>query len=171
MTDTDARVVPLRGFVLPADGPVLRDHVRPADRQSDHYLQRYDRTTLFYDAVWLPNRQAHLVTAPRFLNLWKPFRAGLRMDGQPVRRVRRRTWLRCEQIEIPGPEDGLCLNWQGADHQVQSRPAETAGFSGSNALVAVNRNNALDWIADWAVYYTRRHGADAVVLFDNGSDT
>lgn len=170
MSDADARSVALQGFVLSADGPLLRDHVRPADRRSDHYLARYDRTTLFYDAVWLPDRQAHLVTAPRFLNLWAPFRAGLRIDGQPVRRVRRRTWLRCEQVEIPGPPDGLSLLWDGTDHTIPSRRAETEGFAGTNALVSVNRNNDLDWIADWAAFYARRHGADAVLLFDNGSD-
>jgi len=169
-TGLDSRVVPLQGFVLPADGSLLRDHVRPAERRSDLYRARYDRTTLFYDAVWLPERQAHLVTAPRFLNLWTPFRAGLRMGGRPVRRVRRRTWLRCEQVEIPGPADALSLSWDGTDHPIPSRPAETAGFAGANALVTVNRNNALDWIADWAAFHARRHGADAVVLFDNGSD-
>ena len=170
MTPCDAAVVPLHGHVLGADGPVLRDHVRPADRRSAHYLARYDRTTLFYDAVWLPDRQVHLVTAPRFLNLWAPFRAGLRMDGAPVRRVRRRTWLRCEQLEVPGPAGALSLHWQGRNHPIPSRRCETAGFAGTNALVTVNRNNALDWIADWAAFYQRRHGADAVVLFDNGSD-
>lgn len=170
MTDTDARVVPQEGFVLPADGPLLRDHVRPADRRSEQYLARYDRTTLFYDAVWLPDRQAHLITAPRCLNLWAPFRAGLRIAGQPVRRLRRRTWLRCEQVEIPGPENALSLHWRGIDHPIPSRRSETAGFDGCNALVTVNRNNALDWIADWAGFFVRRHGADAVVLFDNGSD-
>lgn len=170
MTGCDAATISLAGHVLPADGPVLRDHVRPPDRRSDVYLARYDRTTLFYDAVWLPERQAHLVTAPRFLNLWAPFRAGLRIGGQPVRRVRRRRWLRCEQVEIPGPPDGLSLHWQGTDHPIRSRIAETPGFAGTNALVTVNRNNRLDWIADWAGFYQRRHGADAVVLFDNGSD-
>lgn len=170
MIDTDVRTVPLQGFVLSTDGPLLRDHVRPADRRSEHYLARYDRTTLFYDAVWLPDRRAHLITAPRFLNLWAPFRAGLRIGGWPVRRLRRRTWLRCEQVEIPGPETALSLHWQGNDHAIPSRRSETAGFADSNALVAVNRNNALDWIADWAAFYARRHGADAVALFDNGSD-
>jgi hypothetical protein len=170
MTDAAIRTTALQGIVLPADGPILRDHVRPADRRSDHYLARYDRTTLFYDAVWLPGRQVHLITAPRFLNLWGPFRAGLRIDGQPVGRVRRRTWLRCEQVEIPGPSGALSLCWQGSDIPIPSRAAETDGFVGTNALVAVNRNNALDWIADWAAFYVRRHGADAVALFDNGSD-
>lgn len=170
MTSCDAEVVALTGHVLSADSPVLRDHVRPPDRRSDQYRARYDRTTLFYDAVWLPDRRVHVVTAPRFLNLWSPFRAGLRIAGQPVRRVRLRRWLRCEQVEISGAEDALSLHWQGSDHPIPSRRAETPGFAGTNALVTVNRNNSLDWIADWAGFHARRHGADAVVLFDNGSD-
>jgi hypothetical protein len=168
-SDTDARTLPLCGHVLPADGTVLRDHVRPADRRSVHYLERYDRTTLYYDCVYLPERGSYLFTAPRFLNLWKPFRDGLRIGGAPVRRLRRRRWLRCEQVEVPAPRGTLTLTWQDETWSVAARDAETEGFAGLNALVAVNKNNRLDWIADWAGYYAAAHGAQGVVLFDNGS--
>lgn len=169
MTDERFAALPLCGHVLPTGGPLLRDHVRPADRRSAHYLERYDRTTLYYDCVYLPDRQAYLFTAPRFLNLWTPFRDGLSVAGKPVSRVRRKTWLRCEQVEVPAPAGALSLTWQGTTAPVTARPAETGGFAGLNAVVAVNKNNALDWIADWAEYYVRAHGAEGVVLFDNGS--
>lgn len=169
MTDTDAKAIALQGRVLPLDGPVLRDHVRPEDRRSDHYLERFDRTTLYYDCVYLPDRGSYLFTAPRFLNLWDPFRAGLRVNGQPAKRVRRKRWLRCEQIEVRAPQGALSLIWQGEENAVTARSAETDNFAGLNALVAVNKNNALDWIEDWATFYADAHGAQGVVLFDNGS--
>lgn len=163
-------VVTLTGHVLPADGPLLRDHVRPAARRSDHYLARYDRTTLYYDCVRLPGRDAVLFTAPRFLNLWRPFRDGLRVDGLRPRRMRRRTWLRCEQVEVPAPAGPLTLDLGAGPVAVRVRDGIGETFAGLDAMVAVNRNNRLDWVADWAGYHARAHGAEAIVLFDNGSD-
>ncbi|MCA8884039.1 MAG: hypothetical protein KDA50_09900 [Rhodobacteraceae bacterium] len=168
--DDDMHIVPLTGRVLPPDGPVLRDHVRKPHRRTDQYLERYDRTTLYYDCVYLEARRSYLFTAPRFLNLWKPFRAGLRINGRPVRWLRRRTWLRTEQVEIRAPRGALTLTWDGVTAPVPVRAGLAQCFSGLNCLVAVNKNNHLDWIADWAAYYVREHGAEAVAIFDNGSD-
>lgn len=165
----DFAVASLAGRILPADGPLLRDHVRPANRRSDHYLERYDRTTLWYDCVYLDARGSYLFTAPRFLNLWRPFRRGLAQGGAPVRRVRRRTWLRCEQVEVTAPLGALSLDLGAGPEPVAARQATAAGFAGLNCLVAVNKNNPLDWIAGWAGYHARVHGAEGVVLFDNGS--
>lgn len=49
-------------------------------------------------------------------------------------------------------------------------PCETRRFSGLNALVAVSKNNRLEWIQDWLKFHVALHGANSVVLFDNGSD-
>lgn len=162
-------VTPLAGFTLDPDGPILRDHVRKPDRWSEHYLERFDRTTLFYDCVRLEDRGSYVFTAPRFLNLWKPFRDGLRIDGQKPRRIKRRKWLRCEQVEVFGPKGEMTLHFAGADHVLEPRDSLQTDFAGKNALVAVNKNNALEWIRDWAAFYARAHGANAVTLFDNGS--
>ena len=169
MTAAAFDTIALDGRILPADGALLRDHVRPEARRSDHYLERYDRTTLWYDCVYLADRGSYLFTAPRFLNLWAPFRRGLAIDGRPVRRLRRRTWLRCEQVEVTAPRGTLSLDLGDGRVPVPARDATGAGFAGLNCLVAVNKNNALDWIADWAGYHARAHGAEGVVLFDNGS--
>lgn len=165
----EVHMAALAGLTLDAGGPLLRDHVRKPERRSEHYLQRFDRTTLVYDCVRLPERGSYLFTAPRFLNLWRPFRDGLRIGG--VRpRLRRRTWLRCEQVEAFAPEGAVTLEVAGRRHEIVPRDGLADRFAGMNALVAVNRNNALDWIADWAGYHARAQGAEAVVLFDNGSD-
>ena len=42
-------------------------------------------------------------------------------------------------------------------------------FAGRNCLMTLSRDNALDWIRDWAAFHVREHGADAVLFFDNGS--
>lgn len=166
---SDQLVIPTTGRVLDPEDGVLRDHVRKPDRRSEHYLERFDRTTLYYDCVYLESQRSYLFTAPRFLNLWKPFRQGLRVNGHKAKAVRCRKWLRCEQVQIRAPRGSLTLEWQGEMRKVAFRDDVIDCFSGLNCLLAVNKNNKLDWIADWAAYYARAHGAEAVVIFDNGS--
>lgn len=163
---SDTRVITLPGIVLPETGP-LRRHVRPPERRTDLYLERYDRRTLIYDAVRLP-RGGVCLTTPRLLNLWPLLRDGLRRSGVAVRR---RTFLRCEQITLRGLTDGLGLEIDGSFHPLPLRHSGTPLFAGMRVLMAVNRDNDLDWITDWARFHAVRHGADGVLLFDNGSTT
>lgn len=164
-----ARIAPLAGMRLPEDGPHLREHVRPEERQSADYAALYDRTTLYYDCVALPGDAACLFTAPRFLNLWPLFRDGLRAGGVPVRRLRRRRWLRCEQVEVATTASSLTLDLGAGPAPVTLRAPETDAFAGRDCLVAVNRDNALDWIAEWARLHACHHGATGAVIIDNGS--
>ncbi|MEM8556066.1 MAG: hypothetical protein AAGF71_14725, partial [Pseudomonadota bacterium] len=159
----------LNGFRLSPKGPHLRDHVRPLLRQTRNYLENYDRTTLFYDCVYIERERGHLFTAPRFLNLWDLFRKGLRRNGRKVKRVLRFTWLRFEQIFVPGPRDGLTLKIGKDTYPMPGRSSYAGSFAGLNALVAVSKNNHLDWIRDWAQFHATDHGTNGVVLFDNGS--
>jgi len=165
----EVEIVALAGLRLPDTG-ILRDHTRPPDRRTEHYLDRYDRQTLFYDCVYLEAEQGYLFTAPRFLNFWAPFRSGLRRDGKPVRRLRRVKWLRCEQVFLPGPRGALTVEMDGITYPLAPREGLAPEFTGMNALVAVSKNNHLDWIADWAAFHVTDHAAEAVAIFDNGSD-
>lgn len=72
----------LAGAVIPETVDLKRDHVRPPARRTEHYLERYDRRTLFYDCVFRPDLGGYLFTAPRFLNLWPEFRDRLRIDAR-----------------------------------------------------------------------------------------
>lgn len=166
---TQITVATLPGLVLADPITLRRDHVRNPERRSAHYLERFDSTTLFYDCVRLADRGTYLFTAPRLLNLYKPFIEGLRIDGKAPTKVKRRKWLRCEQVEVTAPEGAVTVELEGHVHTIAARTGLAAGFAGANSLLAVNKNNKLKWIRDWASYYNRAHGADAVVLFDNGS--
>lgn len=160
----------LSGVRLPRKGPRRRD-VRPPHRQTPNYLSHYDVRTLFYDCVYQAEPQRFTLTCPRLLNLWPVLRDGLRDEHGPLRgRLRRRQWLRCEQIEWQGTyRPYLMIDYGGIREHFPVRQSLAPFFAGRNALVAVNKNNALHWIADWARYHQRAHGADAVVLFDNAS--
>ncbi|MEM8555974.1 MAG: hypothetical protein AAGF71_14255, partial [Pseudomonadota bacterium] len=125
------------------------------------------RHTVIYDAVWLPDGSSILVTAPRFINLLDPFKAGLPADAKIEKH---KVFGRFEQLQIAVPGPQFAVHLDGQDHELAIRPSLTSTFAGLRGAVTLNKNNHLDWIHDWAHYYVSAHGLEAVVLFDNGSD-
>lgn len=158
----------LTGFILP-DGTALRDHVRKPARQSAHYLERYDRSTLYYDCVYQPDPGQYLFTAPRFLNLWPVLRDGLRLNGTPVRGLKRYNRGKYEQVSLRAPEGPLELGLQGTRHPLTTRQSCADRFAGLNCAVTMNKNNDPDWIRDWVRFHVQAHGLQGVVIYDNGS--
>lgn len=148
---------------------VVRDYTRGPKFLDEAYLSQYDRNTLLYDCVWQPERNAHVINTPLLMNLWDPFAASLRRDGKPVAGVKRKILKRSERVTIPGPQGALDVTIGDQTYQLAVRASQTHRFAGMNCLVALNKDNHLDWVADWARYYVQRHGAEGVVLIDNGS--
>ncbi|MGB0904732.1 MAG: hypothetical protein ACPGVJ_07540, partial [Mangrovicoccus sp.] len=147
---------------------LARQHVRPPARRNAHYLERYDRSTLFYDCVYQSDRAGYLLTAPRFLNLWPQVKTGLRRGGERLR-LRRIRSGKYEQLWIPGPAEPLSLTLNGTDYPLTARPDLSQSFAGLNCAVTMNKDNDPAWIRDWARYHIKTHGLEAVLIFDNGS--
>ena len=47
----------------------------------------------------------------------------------------------------------------------------SAMLAGRRVLFTMSKDNDLAWIREWALWHVRLHGTDAVVLFDNGSQS
>lgn len=159
----------LAGAVLPETAEKRRRHVRRPSRRTPHYLERYDRRTLFYDVVYQADRGGYLFTAPRFLNLWTEFRDRLRLDAAPVTGLRRQTSGKYEQVFVKAEEGVLSLDWPGGGWSLAPRRDVSALFDGLNTVVTMNRNNDPDWIIAWLRYHVAAHALQAALIFDNGS--
>ncbi|PPQ30741.1 hypothetical protein CCR94_11815 [Rhodoblastus sphagnicola] len=48
-------------------------------------------------------------------------------------------------------------------------PSGAELFAGRRVLFTLSKNNKLSWIQDWIRYHRDNHGADALLLYDNGS--
>jgi len=163
-----ALCIDLRGLTLPDDGAWRRAHVRRPGRRTPHYLERFDRHTLFYDLVRQAGRNRYLFTAPPFSNLWPVLRDGLARDGRPAR-PRRLERAKYAQAVLRGAEGALSLRLGESAVPLAVREDISARFAGLNCAVTMNRDNPLDVIGTWAAHHVRHQGLEAVLIYDNGS--
>ncbi|EAR08583.1 hypothetical protein [Reinekea blandensis] len=167
----NSQIVKLEGVVIPDSCDLKRRHVRKGKRLTQHYLERYDRKTLIYDCFFRPDTQEYVFTGPRSLNLWFLMRRHLYVNGKKhTGRLKRMVWQRSEQTVLKAPA-GATLEIKHDDFQatVPVRHSEQDRFKGMNTAHAMNKNNKLEWIRDWAQYHVNAHGLQGVVIFDNGS--
>lgn len=167
----------LNGLRLPDDSKFLRRLPRmKADDQE--FVDAFDRHTLFYDVFYEPETNEISIVAPSLRTQKRLFRNlvvkvdGERIDGLEIEFLSPRT----SQIRFPSPTDApktlrvMHKSPPKLNAQLPINRTTTEKFAGKNALVAISKNNKLSWIRDWMRYYVEQHGANAVVLIDNGSD-
>lgn len=143
----------------------------PAVGREHDYHEKYDFSTLFYDAFW--HDGVVILVCPRLLN----FKAlldqmSLRLDGThaDIRGVHHRRRYDVIVLRSPQPPYTLSVELDGWYAEVTVGRCAHRRFAGKNVHVAISRNNDLNWIRDFAVFHRRMHGLQAMILFDNGSD-
>jgi hypothetical protein len=163
-------MTPLSTCTLAPDGPIRRAPPRPPEQRNAAYAGQFDWDTLFYD-VYRVGR--HVVfQGPPLLNLrdsvertpWFAERLrGLFPRAQRIERNRSSEyWVReaADEIVLDGPLGRF---------EIAVQPNLGARFAGRRVLHTLSRNNDIAWVLDWVRFYVAVHGADAVLLYDNGS--
>jgi len=162
--------IALSSLALPADGPHLRQPPRPVDLRGPNYAARFDATTLFYDVY---RAGAHVVLqGPPFLNLQALLAQSAPLAGAlagwwPRARIRPR--FKAGEIWWRNGPDHFTLSGPLGTHAIAVQPDGAALFAGRRVIHTLSKDNDIAWIIDWARFYQRHHGADAVLLYDNGS--
>ncbi len=153
-----------------ADAAPRRDSVRPPALRNAAYAGQYDWDTVFYDVYRVGE---HIVfQGPPLLNFARLlresgyFRKALRPlvgNGTLVERNRgSEIWVRDSAASI----DFDCPLGSFA---VPVRPNLSTRFAGRRVVHTLSKDNDPRWIADWARFYARVHGADGVLVYDNAS--
>jgi len=137
-------------------------------------LDKFETRALIYDAFWHLDGKRILLVGPPPLNLGPqvrhanylalPSRTTLYADFHPSASVM--------LTELSGaPEDTTHLEVQvGTERFELPMQANSASqLAGRRVLFTMSKNNELAWIKEWAHYHAAIQGADAIVLFDNGS--
>lgn len=149
----------------------LRRHAaRPAHLQNESYAQRYDWDTLFYDVYRVGARV--VLQGPPFLNLLDPLKASApfgRAFGFPRFAARHIGEKKRGEIWLRSAGDTLHIDGPIGRYAIAVQPDMAPLFAGRRVITTLSKDNDLRWIADWVRFYARLHGADGVLLYDNGS--
>ncbi|MDB5622939.1 MAG: hypothetical protein JWR39_1502 [Devosia sp.] len=154
-------------------GPLLRMPMEPGRTRPPAFWEKFDATHLFYD-VFRDHSGRHVyLIGPMALNLG-PMLEAMTVTGQPsgttVRlRVHQAIQATIARATLPPGDNILAMSLDGQSWSVPIQPNQSVSFDKDRIILAVNKDNELPWITDWARFYVKEHGATAAVLYDNGS--
>jgi hypothetical protein len=151
----------------------------PPDELAHHPLTAtdFDTDTLFFDVIHTEDGRIACLGPP--LDSCEPAavltaRSGAGDSALSVTtqapRIRQqystRTFLSGPALAALGAVE---IRLNGIECAIAVQPEMSDLLAGRRVLLAVSRDNPLNWVEDWAQFYAREHGADAVILYDNGS--
>ncbi|WP_324696658.1 hypothetical protein ACLIMP_15655 [Novosphingobium aerophilum] len=152
------------------DRGIVRQSPRPENLRNAAYAAQFDWRTIFYD-VYRSGPEV-VLQGPPFLNFLPMLKAaeGLRSKFRPLW-PKARLVDRSKGCEIRLRHDGDTLLLDGAlgRFDITVQPDLSHLFAGRRVIHTLSRNNDIRWIKDWIAFYVAIHGADGVLLYDNGS--
>jgi len=167
--ETDVRLS--SAVIDPATG-LRRESPRPPELRDAAYADRFDWDTLFYDCYRVG---PHVVLqGPPYLNLLAPLLSSAPLHAAMRRWIRRPRHVdRDKRGEIWLRSDADCLTIAGpiGNYHLAVGPDLSHLFAGRRVIHTLSKDNAPRWIHDWVRFYRSEHGADAVLIHDNGSTT
>lgn len=167
----------LSPFFLP-DGAPRRDMPRPPEFRQPGYEDQFDFTTVFFSAFRNVTGEACLV-GPSLLNFEPHVRdarlsvldgSSVRHDIAPEQLKLRNGW--CQSIlTFPAPADHevtlqMDLGVLG-QHEAPLQPYLGGLFRGKRVALTMIKYDPLVWVRDWAEFYVRAHGTNAVLVYNN----
>lgn len=165
------------GWRLPPHSSYWRIPDRPESLQDSAYKEQFDFSTIFYDVFLSYDERFAVCVGPPLANL-EPvleettFAAGGASGHMapcekvidPLDRCTR-VWL-----ALPPNKKDMLIGLGKLGKVVLPIGASYCDlFAGKRVLVTKQKNNQLDWIADWINLNQALHGIEAVLLFDNDS--
>lgn len=172
--DNDFAVLRPQPVLLSALGAPSRIPTREVKARGPDFDAQFDHDTLAYDCFWMPDGQIALLGPPLF-NLLASVKS-MTLVAQP-------SGTRCDveiseldrhaRILIKAPSDTthLALDFGAGPFAIPVGPSGVDAFAGKRVLFTLNKDNQLSWIRDWVRFAVDHHGADAVLIYDNGSTT
>ena len=144
-----------------------RDH---ALLYTENFTQRtgeFDFNTLFYDIVM--TESATLLYCPKLFNVETLITASTFIIDDKIQPINIKKCSRYDIIKIKSKGKKLTIQNALFNESWDLIKFDSMRFSGKNCLSTLNKNNKLEWIADFVKFHIKHHELDAVVLYDNGS--
>ena len=149
-----------------------REPPRPVEFRQPGYEDVFDYDTFFYDVFRDASSRRIIAIGPPLHNFLGTFEQIHVSDG--ARRLDKTIMLRDRnfQLWIDGArqvEEIVLWHEELTSPKLRITENRCALFDGKRVVVTLSKDNDLTWIADWARFYSVCHGADGVLLYDNGS--
>lgn len=173
LDDTGGSIGANSAVYLDIGRPLRRLPLAPELDRPRVFLDRFDFVTLFHD-VFRDVKGNHVyLIGPMALNLTEHMDA-LTIVGHPSGKrpkVQRHHGVQVfmARVRLPADDTHLSVEVAGQTHKLAIQPNRSGLLAGQRVVSTINKNNKLEWIADWARFYVAEHGATAVVIYDNGS--
>ena len=163
-------VVTLNFCKLTGSGLRRRSKLYPNNPPKD-YEAAFDADTLWYDAIQTGN-QLQLI-CPKLNNLTSSVRsAEYWIDNKLTSFLHIRFYYRYDVIFLRASSRRVRQvtivigSWRSQTNVAQR---QSQLFSGLNTVITTQKDNKLDWIADFLCYYTHHHRLQGAIFMDNGS--
>ena len=170
--------IALSPLELKPEAGIRRTMPRPLHLRPPDYEEKFDSLTVFYDCFASADGEWRVLLGPPLLNLETailpsfPSLFGGESSSQ-ARIVSPSTGDRdhsSAQLWFKSTQDSVDLPIAGfRQKQIVVQPNESELFSGRKVLLTLSKDNEIRWIRDWVTFFARRHGCDAVLLYDNAS--
>ena len=147
-----------------------REATRPLASRGETFDRDFDSNTLIYDAVQVSPSTVALL-APPFFNLARDVAATKFVSGAGACKARTRQLDRHAQLWLDSPEHAGPIRAAGelGAFKVEVSPNESEVFRDRRVIFTMSKDNPIEWILDWVRFNRDIHGADAVLIYDNGS--
>lgn len=159
---------------LDSKGSLKREPDYPDATRSEEFWEGFDRFGLFYDVFRDTNGRRVWMVGPKTRNLDSILESAQvtgDQSGEACSLKFVNCWTACvAYVDLPELDKSLTIKLGVQKLSTQIGRNFSKRFADKRIAFCINHNNNLNWIADWAKFYQREHGADAVVIFDNNSD-
>ncbi|MDX8350976.1 hypothetical protein [Cognatiyoonia sp. IB215182] len=158
---------------IKAPEPVFGRRIAPPGSKihDTAFWDRYDADTLIYDSIWQPERGLLSLYLPKMFNFEKVLRrCTFRLGAEDIV-PKRRSFIRFDRLDFGADPTGRSfqLDTPNGAIELPINVAATERFADRNVIYTMVRNDNLMWIRDWVLAHQRNHGADAVLIANNGS--
>ncbi|MCF6301959.1 MAG: hypothetical protein L3J13_01955 [Devosiaceae bacterium] len=159
---------------LPEGKELRRLPKAPARPRTKKFKDDFEDRALVYDVFWHMDARQVLMVCPPAVNLapyWSEatFRAypGGQVLSAQFHSIRSTMTIVLE--DVPGGTKQIHFTFAGQEFTADIGQNLAKNFVGARMIFTMSQNNPLHWMDTWARYHQLIHGADAVVVFDNGS--
>lgn len=156
---------------------IKRDMVRPEKLRQEDYERSYDFQTIAFDCFFTVSGDIEII-GPPLLNFWNYFTddsiklcSGNKKYIVQLSEVNyTKRWCQ-DSLVLSSPSPKIThieLNLQElGDFKAHITSNRCKLFDNKRAILAMVKYDPIQWIEDWAYFYSVYHGSDSVLLYNN----